>query len=264
MQAEAQTMARGRFAFGRNWAAYLQHLTPERITAARESLQRLLNTDRLDGKRFLDAGSVSGLFSLAAASLGARVHSFDYDVDSVRCTEELRRHYGEGADWKVEQGSVLDRAYMSSLGTFDVIYSWGVLHHTGNLAGAMENVLIPLAPDGVLSLALYNDQGWISRYWLAVKKLYTRVPPLRPLIVCFHAPYLIGLRWVVRRIRGGRQNDRGMSPYYDLIDWLGGYPFEVSRPEQVVAFYEKRGLSSRIVKTCGRRLGCNEFVFSRQ
>ena len=249
-----------RFAFGRNWAAYLRGLTPDRIAEARRSLQQFLHVDSLEGKRFLDAGSGSGLFSLAAASLGASVHSFDYDIDSVRCTAELRRQHAS-YPWTVEQGSVLDRAYLESLGTFDVIYSWGVLHHTGDLAAAMDNVLIPLAKGGTLAIALYNDQGWISRYWLAIKKLYTHSPFARPFVIAFHAPYLLGLRWISRRLRARKRSDRGMSLYHDMLDWLGGYPFEVSGPDNVIEFYRKRGLSSRGVTTCGRRHGCNEFVF---
>lgn len=258
MQADAHALD-DRFAFGKNWASFLKHLTPERIADARASLQTLLGVERLDGKRFLDAGSGSGLFSLAAASLGATVHSFDYDPDSVRCTEQLRREYGDGAEWKVERGSVLDAGYLQSLGKFDVVYSWGVLHHTGNLALAMENILIPLTPRGTLTVALYNDQGPVSSYWLAVKKLYTRSRIARPFIVGAHTPYVVA-RWLSRRIRGVR-DERGMSLYHDLIDWLGGYPFEVMRPEKVVAFYEARGLSGRTTRNCGRRHGCNEFVF---
>lgn len=255
-------MSHERFAFGRNWAAYLRHLNPDRIDAARQSLQQLLDVERLDGKHFLDAGCGSGVFSLAAAALGAKVHSFDYDTDSVRCTAQLRETYAAAsADWRVEQGSVLDESYLRSMGPFDVIYSWGVLHHTGHLAKAMENIMLPLRPGGILCVALYNDQGWISGYWRAVKKLYTRFRFARPLLAAFHAPYLLAARFLARRLRGEQLSGRGMSLYHDMIDWLGGYPFETSRPDDVLSFYEKRGLQCRRVQACGRRHGCNEFVF---
>jgi 2-polyprenyl-3-methyl-5-hydroxy-6-metoxy-1,4-benzoquinol methylase len=129
----AAEVARGdRFEFGRNWSEFLKNIDDARIEAAVASLQSHLGEDRLDGRTFLDAGSGSGLFSLAARMLGAQVHSFDYDPRSVACTEELKRRYRPLDDgWKIELGSVLDRSYMDSLGRFDITYSWGVLHHTG-------------------------------------------------------------------------------------------------------------------------------------
>src|SRR5687768_17002539 len=126
----------------------------------------MLNVERLDGKSFLDIGSGSGLFSLAARRLGARVHSFDYDPQSVACTTELRRRYvPASADWIVERGSALDRDYLSTLGTFDVVYSWGVLHHTGSMWQALDNVKPLVAERGHLYIAIYNDLGEITDRW---------------------------------------------------------------------------------------------------
>ena len=100
----------------------------------------MLEMDDLTGKTFLDIGSGSGLFSLAARRLGAKVHSFDFDSNSYGCTMELRKRYFDGdGNWKVEQGSALDRNYIESLGKFDIVYSWGVLHHTGAMWTALEN-----------------------------------------------------------------------------------------------------------------------------
>jgi 2-polyprenyl-3-methyl-5-hydroxy-6-metoxy-1,4-benzoquinol methylase len=82
-----------RFAFGRNWSQFQRDLDEHRIALAKQSLRDMLEVDDLRGLRFLDVGSASGLFSLAARRLGASVHSFDFDPQSVTCTCELKRHY---------------------------------------------------------------------------------------------------------------------------------------------------------------------------
>lgn len=262
MSSEAHDRRDERFAFGENWTKFLRLLTDERISDAERSLEEMLGTSTLEGARFLDAGSGSGLFSLAARKLGASVHSFDYDSASVACTMELkRRFFPDDSAWIIEQGSVLDRAYMEGLGRFDVVYSWGVVHHTGNMWSALDNVLSAVAGGGAAFVAIYNDQGWISRYWRLVKRTYVRFPPLRWPIKVAHAPYLVGapmfLRWVTGRLRP----DRGMSYLRDLSDWVGGYPFETAKPEQVVDFCVRRGFAMRKLRTVGARQGCNEFVF---
>jgi len=255
-----------RFAFGRNWSRFLLGLTDERICAAEQSLRETLGITTLLGKRFLDAGSGSGLFSLAAMNLGAAaVHSFDYDPQSVACTDELKRRFHAGETrWRVEQGSVLDTAYLSRLGQFDVVYSWGVLHHTGSMYEACANICQSVAADGTLVIAIYNDQGPLTKYWTHVKRAYNANAVTRALVVAVHAPYLLGLRWLVRAATGRRTLERGMSLWRDMLDWLGGYPFEAAKPEAIFHFFRERGFVLERLRTCGGRMGCNEFVLRRR
>src|SRR5256886_15826578 len=133
MSSHAIEVAHGqRFEFGKNWSRFLTVLDDSRFARAEESLKAMLELEDLEGKRFLDVGSGSGLFSLAARRLGARVHSFDYDPRSVACTSELkRRYFAEDPEWVVEEASVLDRQYLATLGRFDIVDSWGGLDHTG-------------------------------------------------------------------------------------------------------------------------------------
>jgi 2-polyprenyl-3-methyl-5-hydroxy-6-metoxy-1,4-benzoquinol methylase len=264
-----------RFAFGENWRRFLDVLDEDRIAEAERSLVDALGAGTLQGKTFLDAGCGSGLFSLAALRLGAsRVHSFDYDRGSVGCAVELRRRYGYGdSRWTIEPGDVLDDRYVSSLGKYDLVYCWGVLHHTGDMWRGLRVIERLVAPTGHLLIAIYNDQGFMSRAWKGVKLAYSRIPrPLRiPYVVLVMAPR--ELRELVANMLRGKpvdyvrswtqyQSARGMSRWHDLLDWVGGYPFQVAKPEQIFELYHDHGFELVRMRTCGGGLGCNEFVFA--
>jgi 2-polyprenyl-6-hydroxyphenyl methylase/3-demethylubiquinone-9 3-methyltransferase len=268
-------VARGeRFEFGKNWRSFLSVLDDERISEAECSLKSMLGIDTLAGHTFLDIGSGSGLFSLAAMRLGAgRVQSFDYDPQSVACTAELkRRYFPDDPRWTVEQGSALDIDYLQGLGQYDIVYSWGVLHHTGNMWKALENVAPLVKPGGRLFISIYNDQGALSKFWRRVKVLYNKGAAARWLVTMVFIPYffLRGLAGdLIRRRNPVRayteyKKSRGMSRVHDWFDWLGGYPFEVASPEAIFGFYRDRGYALTRLKTCRGGLGCNQFVFVKE
>lgn len=274
MKSHAAEVAGGeRFEFGENWSRFLSTLDEGRIARAEESLRQMLEVADLDGRSFLDIGSGSGLFSLAARRLGARVHSLDYDPRSVACTTELRRRFFDGdARWTVEEGSALDESYIRSLGRFDVVYSWGVLHHTGQMWHGLANAAIPVAEGGRLFVAIYNDTGSQSERWKWIKKTYNRLPrPLRsPFALAVMAPEegkallrsLFNMRPSEYAARWTRYDqNRGMSRWHDIVDWVGGHPYEVAKPEEIFEFYKSRGFTLTKLKCGGVGLGCNEFVF---
>ncbi|MCC9599447.1 class I SAM-dependent methyltransferase [Stieleria sp. JC731] len=326
-------MSQSRFAFGDNWQAYLRFVDQSRIDEACQSLIKLLGladspqdlpTDLpLAGQSFLDIGSGSGLFSLAAWRLGASVTSIDYDRQSVACTEQLReREIGPTVDpgqqaedasqpagaeqigaeqiragqsgaeqgsegqgrperdsdrrqtWRIMQGSVLDREWLESLGQHDLVYSWGVLHHTGAMDDAIRCASNQVRPGGILAIAIYNDQGGASRRWLAIKQTYHKLPAwMRPAWVVGIAS-VYELKFALARLVRGRnplpfsdwkkkKYDRGMSAWYDWVDWIGGMPFEVATVERIVVPLERKGFQLINLRTVGSGWGCNEFVFRR-
>lgn len=256
-----------RFGFGKNWKNFSKVLGESRVLAAKESLIELSGLSSMAGMRFLDIGSGSGLFSLAALQLGAEVYAFDFDKDSVACTRSVLERFGEveESSWRVEEGSVLDERYLESLGQFDVVYSWGVLHHTGALWRALQNAADRVKPGGRLVIALYNDQGGISTYWARVKRSYNRNAFLRTMMTMIHLPYpfvaSLVVRWIQGRLDFGSR--RGMTYWHDYIDWLGGLPFEVAAPEAVTSFVKERGFSL-LRQNLTSRSGCNEFTYVRE
>ncbi|MBD1896892.1 MULTISPECIES: class I SAM-dependent methyltransferase [unclassified Coleofasciculus] len=259
-----------RFEFGKNWRGFLSVLNDARIAEAEKSLKQMLVVEDLQSKTFLDIGSGSGLFSLAARRLGAKVHSFDYDTESVACTQELKcRYFPNDSNWTIEQGSVLDVDYIKSLGKFDIIYAWGVLHHTGAMWQALENAIFPVAEQGILFIAIYNDQGRKSKIWRRIKQVYCSGIAGRTLISALFIPYFILSGLIVDLVKGRNpiiryteyKNSRGMSRVYDWLDWLGGYPFEVAKPEDIFNLYENKNFVLEKFITSGGGSGNNQFVF---
>ena len=250
-----------RFGFGDNWKRYLSSLTENKVEAAKQSLVSLFDGATFSGNTFLDVGSGSGLFSLAARQLGASVRSFDYDLSSVECAEALKSQYfPESSDWVISQGSVLDQSFLSELKKSDFVYSWGVLHHTGEMWQALDNVAGLVKPSGLLCVSIYNDQGWISSYWKTVKRVYNLGPAFAFLMLASHFPYYFA-RLTKRVLSGQFKLERGMDLWTDYVDWIGGYPFEVATPKEIGSFFEKRGFTLVKSHLRGRRHGCNEFLF---
>jgi SAM-dependent methyltransferase len=261
------------FEFGKNWLSYSKTVDLERIAQAERSLTGVLGLD-LAGKSFLDIGCGSGLFSLAALRLGAaRVHAVDIDENSVAATTSLLSQYAPGSAWHAERGSILDLPTTFPSG-FDIVYSLGVLHHTGAMWRAVERASERVKVGGHLAIALYR-KTLLCPLWTVEKRLYTNHPrAFAPL-----ANAVFKSTWVSAQLLAGRNpwerirsyfHVRGMSWSHNVYDWLGGYPYESASYDEVV---ENVGtLGFRLVRSNARRRreiglfgsGCDEYVFLRE
>ena len=172
------------------------------------------------------------------------------------------KYFRDDSKWNVLQGSVLDNTFLKKLGKFDIVYSWGVLHHTGNMYQALNNITTLVGEEGLLLIAIYNDQGIISKYWRIIKKIYNTHVFFKILLIIIYSPYFVFARKIFHII-DGKKNIRGMNLWHDMLDWLGGYPFEVSTPENIKLYFKKKGFSLIKINLCDGKMGCNEFLFRK-
>lgn len=259
------------YEFGANWAGFInQHYSEERLNQAKKAMLGFLGMSNLNGRRFLDIGSGSGLHSLAAFKAGAQeVASFDYDADSVNTTAALRKLADEPSNWSVRRGDVLSDDFMNSLGTWDIVYSWGVLHHTGDLWKAITNAQARVADNGLFFIALYSSDVArpSTQYWLDIKKRYNASGGFQRRLMeyWYVLRHELGLRpWrvatLVKQI-SDKKKSRGMDYMTDVRDWLGGWPMQYAGDQEVVDLLEGKFGFQLINLSTGE--ACTEFLFCK-
>jgi len=260
------------FSFGENWSQYAEKINESRIEEAEKSLQRLVGREAIEGRTFLDIGCGSGLFSLAAMRLGCRqLLAVDLDPKSVETARRVLSAHAPSANWECRNISVFDLD-PATLGTFDVVYSWGVLHHTGAMYDAIAKASKMVAPDGMLTLALYSKTPFCG-LWRVEKRIYSRSPKWVQKMIEIVYIEVVRLRLALKgeslkKRREEYWKKRGMDMYHDTRDWLGGYPYESISPTEAMNYMKKLGfrpVRPFVEYPCIGLLGtgCDEYSFVR-
>lgn len=269
------TSASSHFAFGENWADFSTSITDENVRLATGCMAKLLGSD-LAGKSFLDIGCGSGLHAVAALNLGAgRIMAIDIDPKSVETTKSILSQFAPRRDWQADVVSVLSSRF-DGLGKFDIVYSWGVLHHTGQMREAIAAASRAVKPGGVLAIAIYTKTA-LCGFWRHEKHIYSRSPRWGQAIIRGAFRIWKSLIGALVFVKNGRLEKvdrikvRGMADKTDIHDWLGGYPYESATPDEIFALAEGLGLKKlAFFPIPGRSRhgllgsGCDEYVFVRK
>jgi len=273
VSAESRKDIETHFAFGKNWASYAALIGEPQIEEAKIGLLKLIPAEEFKGHSFLDIGCGSGLHALAAARLGvSRIVALDIDPDSVATSTSVLSRHNIKTPWRTEIISIFD-IDAAREGPFDIVYSWGVLHHTGDMWGAVSKAASMVAPNGLLAIALYRKTH-TDTFWKLEKRLYARAPKIiqdlvrAGYIAAFHLAKLITGR-SFRKYVANYRSERGMDFYHDVHDWLGGYPYESALAPEVDD--KLTGLGFKAERVFARPIsigifcsGCDEYVYRLQ
>lgn len=254
-----------RFAFGKNWQSYsAKSLTPACIEKSRQAFRELVSGIDLQGRNFIDIGYGQGLSLIAAAQMGAKVLGIDVDKDNIEALRRVQQTIGYSGVLEVRNVSILDEGFIDACrGRYDVVHSWGVLHHTGNMMKAIKNACALVGEGGYFICAIYN-RHWSSPLWRIIKWSYNILPGvLQHAMIALLYPVIYVAKFLVTG-QSPKRMERGMDFMHDVVDWIGGYPYEYADIEEIQNSVCRYGFLCLRVRPARVPTGCNEFVFKKR
>lgn len=257
------------FNFGENWENFSKNqLSSTKIQEAKKDFVKFFQNESIKNQTFIDIGFGQGMSLLIANTLGAITVGNDINPLSEKVLEFNKSYFSDIKEISIPIiiGSILKESTLNAIRQineqYDIVHSWGVLHHTGEMWEAINNSSELVNKNGKFIIAIYNKH-WSSPLWHTIKKTYNYSPKfIKKLIISIFYFIILIAKFSVT-FKNPFKKERGMSFYYDVIDWVGGYPYEYANKEEIQTYIENLGFQLIYYNKAQVPTGCNEYVFKK-
>ncbi|MFQ6107920.1 MAG: class I SAM-dependent methyltransferase [Candidatus Aminicenantales bacterium] len=233
-----------------------QNYTPE-YAASKKHWALFFDPEEVLNKSVLDAGCGTGVFSIIFARMGA-LSVVGIDI-SKRSLERAQRQ----ADQLGLQNATFQKVNMLRLpftdACFDIVWSWGSVHHTADPFGCLAELIRVLKPGGSLLVAVYRRTG-LTFLHETLRKGLIRLPskywiPFSRFLSLVAAP---GISLFKKRDK----SRKGEKLEQLLFDWFFVPIRHSYLPEEIKSFLVKRGLViKKYLPFSGRFNSTSNFIF---
>lgn len=238
---------------------YKDHWTdyPLELKGVLKHLEELF-PEGVKGKRVLDGGSGSGMVSVAFALMGADVTGVDITPKCVENGYKRAEHYGVKCKFINESLVTLDLSNEH----FDIIYSWGVLHHTEDARQSFFSLARHLREGGEIIVAVYLKTK-ISWFWNFARIFYQNAPTVFKTIFLNIGSVFLNIVDLFRKIIFNKERYmmRGTNNKEILNDWFGVPHRTFHSYNEVFKWFDENGLDCKLINPAtGRFKSTSNFV----